>query len=93
MDLRGNTWGLFTALILTPAHLDVEAQSVPFFLRNLVFSLLSLSFFFPSFSGADAAEDEEVDVTSVDPIAAFCSRWKTILFKVWIQNVSLIFPV
>lgn len=25
-------------------------------------------------SGADAAEDEEVDVTSVDPIAAFCSR-------------------
>lgn len=24
--------------------------------------------------GADAAEDEEVDVTSVDPIAAFCSR-------------------
>ena len=25
-------------------------------------------------AGADAAEDEEVDVTSVDPIAAFCSR-------------------
>lgn len=25
-------------------------------------------------TGADAAEDEEVDVTSVDPIAAFCSR-------------------
>lgn len=24
--------------------------------------------------GANAAEDEEVDVTSVDPIPAFCSR-------------------
>ncbi|NWZ85955.1 RBBP5 protein, partial [Poecile atricapillus] len=28
----------------------------------------------PEQTGADAAEDEEVDVTSVDPIAAFCSR-------------------
>ncbi|XP_064589352.1 retinoblastoma-binding protein 5 isoform X3 [Zonotrichia leucophrys gambelii] len=27
----------------------------------------------PEQTGADAAEDEEVDVTSVDPIAAFCS--------------------
>lgn len=27
-------------------------------------------------TGADAAEDEEVDVTTVDPIAAFCSRWE-----------------
>uniref|UniRef100_A0A2K5PQG6 Retinoblastoma-binding protein 5 n=1 Tax=Cebus imitator TaxID=2715852 RepID=A0A2K5PQG6_CEBIM len=36
------------------------------------FSLLKhLLCFFPA--GADAAEDEEVDVTSVDPIAAFCS--------------------
>lgn len=25
-------------------------------------------------AGADAAEDEEVDVTTVDPIVAFCSR-------------------
>lgn len=25
-------------------------------------------------SGGDAAEDEEVDVTTVDPIVAFCSR-------------------
>ncbi len=25
-------------------------------------------------TGADAAEDEEVDVTTVDPIVAFCSR-------------------
>lgn len=29
---------------------------------------------FHCLTGADAAEDEEVDVTSVDPIAAFCSR-------------------
>lgn len=29
-------------------------------------------------SGADAAEDEEVDVTSVDPIQAFCSRSETL---------------
>ncbi|NXA58948.1 RBBP5 protein, partial [Mohoua ochrocephala] len=39
------------------------------------FSLLFPAFnsLFPEFPGADAAEDEEVDVTSVDPIAAFCS--------------------
>ncbi len=30
-------------------------------------------------AGADAAEDEEVDVTTVDPIVAFCSRWGTII--------------
>ncbi|NXX27997.1 RBBP5 protein, partial [Nicator chloris] len=30
----------------------------------------------PEQTGADAAEDEEVDVTSVDPIAAFCSSPK-----------------
>lgn len=28
----------------------------------------------PGVAGADAAEDEEVDVTTVDPIVAFCSR-------------------
>lgn len=34
----------------------------------------------PGVAGADAAEDEEVDVTTVDPIVAFCSRW-------WNKNV------
>lgn len=35
--------------------------------HSLVFSLVARA-------GADAAEDEEVDVTTVDPIVAFCSR-------------------
>ncbi|NXO75053.1 RBBP5 protein, partial [Sitta europaea] len=35
----------------------------------------------PEQTGADAAEDEEVDVTSVDPIAAFCSRKQNSICK------------
>lgn len=36
--------------------------------------LVSLVLSFAAVTGADAAEDEEVDVTTVDPIVAFCSR-------------------
>ncbi|NWT34974.1 RBBP5 protein, partial [Cardinalis cardinalis] len=40
----------------------------------------------PEQTGADAAEDEEVDVTSVDPIAAFCSSSKPQNFHPKPQN-------
>uniref|UniRef100_H3AYS0 RB binding protein 5, histone lysine methyltransferase complex subunit n=1 Tax=Latimeria chalumnae TaxID=7897 RepID=H3AYS0_LATCH len=46
----------------------------------------------PEQTGADAAEDEEVDVTSVDPIAAFCSSTVKLVTE-WLIRQAPVMPV